>query len=246
MMASVATTPTVPMVFERHEQKYVMSQTTYQQLLVALGDEISMDQYGQQTISSLYYDTAGYLFARRQLDDSSYREKLRLRVYGSQITANQAAFVELKKKVKGITYKRRIQLSYQTGCDYLGQQGMSMGRQHDMNYREIDHFVQQTTLPTRTAVIYERTAYSSQRGLRVTFDENIRWRSGDVDLTTAAPTKALLAPGMVVMEIKIPQALPLAWSQIFAKLHLYPQPFSKYGLIYKYGILGGKQCLSAI
>ncbi|MGV0168332.1 VTC domain-containing protein [Furfurilactobacillus sp. WILCCON 0119] len=245
MIETPAAPKTVPMVFKRHEQKYVMDQDTYQRLLVALENEITIDQFGRQTISSLYYDTDSYMFARRQLDDSKYREKLRLRAYGSDVTADQTAFIELKKKVLGITYKRRIAVPYHEAKAYLaGEGGLTVSA--DMNKREIDFFVQDHSLTRNTAVIYERSAYATETGLRLTFDENIRWRTEDTDLLTGTTGTPLLAPGMVVMEIKIPQTLPFAWSHLFAGLKIYPQPFSKYGLIYKYGILGGQQCLSAI
>ena len=246
MIANATAVKNVPLIFKRHEQKYVMDQATYKRLLAALQDQIKIDDYGKQTISSLYYDTDSYTFVRRQLDDSRYREKLRLRVYGNDIHDQQTAFVELKKKVAGVTYKRRIVLPYGQACDYLGKHAPVAGAADDMNYREIDYFTQNQPLTRRTAVIYERSAYASTNGLRLTFDENIRWRTEDVDLRNEAVGTPLLAPGMVVMEIKIPQALPFDWSELFAKLHIYPQPFSKYGLIYKYGILGGQQCLSVI
>ncbi len=236
----------VPMVFERHEQKYVMDQSTYQQLLKKLDQQIKVDQYGQQTISSLYYDTEDYMFARRQLDNSKYREKLRLRVYGHQVDHHQASFVELKKKVNGVTYKRRVTLPYNQAHRYLASRTGSISRENDMNAREIDRFTHAHALTRQTAVIYERTAYSTEDGLRLTFDENIRWRTRNLNLTNNSHGTPLLATGMVVMEIKIPQALPFGWSQLFASLKLYPQPFSKYGLIYKYGIRGGQQCLSVI
>ncbi len=236
----------VPMVFERHEQKYVMDRSTYQQLLKNLGDQIRMDQYGKQTISSLYYDTEDYMFARRQLDNSKYREKLRLRAYGDPVDHHQPAFVELKKKVNGITYKRRVTLPYNQAHRYLASRSGSISRNDDMNAREIDRFTHSHELSRQTAVIYERTAYSTADGLRLTFDENIRWRSRNVNLINHNQGIPLLASGMVVMEIKLPRALPFEWSQLFASLKLYPQPFSKYGLIYKYGIQGGQQCLSVI
>ena len=57
----------------------------------------------------LYYDTPDFLLIRRSLDKPLYKEKLRMRSYGSA-GAQTPVFVELKKKYRAVVYKRRIVL----------------------------------------------------------------------------------------------------------------------------------------
>ena len=67
------------------------------------------DEHGESTICNIYYDTADYRLIRASLEKPAYKEKLRLRSYGVTEPGGEV-FLELKKKYKGIVYKRRITL----------------------------------------------------------------------------------------------------------------------------------------
>ena len=43
---------------------------------------MAIDEYGQHTIMSLYYDTHDYRFIRHSMDKPKYKEKFRVRSYG--------------------------------------------------------------------------------------------------------------------------------------------------------------------
>lgn len=70
------------------------------------------------SISSLYYDTPHNLIIGRSMEKPTYKEKLRVRAYGTP-AADDTVFVELKKKCRGITYKRRIALSREGARAYM-------------------------------------------------------------------------------------------------------------------------------
>ena len=95
--------------FERFEEKYLLSTPQYQALMAGLRGRMQPDLFGRSTVSSIYYDTPDYRLIRTSLDKPDYKEKLRVRVYGTP-TAESKAFVELKKKVDGIVYKRRVEM----------------------------------------------------------------------------------------------------------------------------------------
>ncbi|GAJ25389.1 hypothetical protein JCM15457_253 [Liquorilactobacillus sucicola DSM 21376 = JCM 15457] len=221
--------------FKRVEQKYLLTPFQYQLLKEKLRPTLQVDQYGSQTIRSIYYDTQDYFFARKQLTKQSFREKLRLRTYG-QTTLTSPAYLELKKKLSGITYKRRISSSKLSALSYMEQQQhLPQFCQNQSGFSEITTFVDHWPLVNQTEISYERTACYGvlDHSIRVTFDENIRWQK----VTAAKQQHLLLEPGTVVMEIKVLQAIPYSWSKIFSELGLRPRPFSKYGMAYKYGLL---------
>ena len=69
--------------------------------------------------------------------------------------------------------------------------------------------------------------------LRITFDENIRYREYDLSLDKGDAGEQLLEPGQTLMEIKIPGAMPLWLSKELSRLNIFPTSFSKYGKAYQ-------------
>lgn len=109
-------------VFERKEVKYRLGACQYQAILQALAGRMGVDAFGLTRITSRYYDTPERMLIERSLDKPLYKEKLRVRSYGVQDTDGRA-FVEIKKKYRGIVYKRRIGCSSMAARAYL--RGMS-------------------------------------------------------------------------------------------------------------------------
>ena len=80
------------------------------------------DAFAHSSISNLYYDTPDFRMVRRSLEKPMYKEKLRLRSYGTPEDTS-IVFPEIKKKAMGIVCKRRISLPYQEAVSFLsGQQ----------------------------------------------------------------------------------------------------------------------------
>lgn len=220
------------MVFERYEKKYRLTEETYLQLMERLGDYMQADQYGKHTICSLYFDTKDYLLIRRSIEKPKYKEKLRLRSYGIP-APDTSVYLELKKKLKGITYKRRISLPYAEAQRYLlsGEQPTESGQILD----EINWFRQQYQPMPKVLLFYERVALFGKEDptLRITFDTDIRYRTDDFDLSLGDEGTPLLQPGERLMEIKVSSALPFWLSRMLSELKIYPVSFSKYGTVYR-------------
>lgn len=96
----------IPMTFQRYETKYMLSPIMARKLRKSLLGHLQMDEYGLDTICSIYYDTPDHQLIRRSLEKPVYKEKLRLRSYGPA-KETSPIYVELKKKYEGIVYKRR-------------------------------------------------------------------------------------------------------------------------------------------
>lgn len=93
----------IPMTFQRYETKYMLSPIMARKLRKSLPGHLQMDEYGLDTICSLYYDTPDHQLIRRSLEKPVYKEKLRLRSYGPA-KETSPIYVELKKKYEGIVY----------------------------------------------------------------------------------------------------------------------------------------------
>ena len=227
--------------FERRELKYRITDAQRAALEAAFGARMIPDEHGESTICNIYYDTADYRLIRASLEKPAYKEKLRLRSYGVTEPGGEV-FLELKKKYKGIVYKRRITLPEDAAGEFIA--GCApLGGEHGQIGREIEYFTR-FYAPLRPAVhlSYERSAWFSRedRDLRITFDKNIRFRQEDVSLTLPAGGRRILSEGESLMEIKAAAALPLWLVSELDTLGIYQSTFSKYGEAYK-AILAGAQ-----
>jgi len=220
------------MVFERHEKKYRLSEEQYLALRKRLEEHMRPDPYGRHTICSLYFDTPDFLLIRRSLSKPKYKEKLRLRSYGLP-GPETTVYLELKKKLDGVTYKRRAAMSYAQAQGYLLRG--ELPEQQGQILREIDWFRGFYKPEAKVLLFYERVALYGIEDpeLRVTFDTDIRWRMDRLDPSLGDEGRMLLNPGERLMEIKVAGALPLWLARVLSEMKIYPVSFSKYGNVYR-------------
>ena len=95
--------------FERYEKKFLLTEQQYTALRPVLDRYMEKDEHPLYTISNIYFDTDTCGLIRASLEKPAYKEKLRLRAYGRP-SADTEVFLELKKKYRGIVYKRRINM----------------------------------------------------------------------------------------------------------------------------------------
>ena len=225
--------PLYQSVFERYEKKYVITGTQKEKLLSAINGRLVPDEFGESTVCNLYFDTPDYRLIRASMERPVYKEKLRLRSYGIP-DENSNVFVELKKKYKGVVYKRRINMTYGEAVDFLCRRNFP--RADTQIYGEIAYFMgfYRSLRPT-VSIFCDRTAYfsSEDRNVRVTFDRNIRFRNQMLDLSTGSQGVKLLDSGLYVMEVKTLGSVPLWFSSALDGLEIYPRAFSKYGKAYE-------------
>lgn len=219
-------------VFNRCEKKYLLTMDQYEELLSKVGYRMKLDQYGEHTISNIYYDTYDNLLIRRSIEKPKYKEKLRLRSYGVP-KMDTTVFLEIKKKYKGVVNKRRIALKLDEAYAYLNE-GVRPEKDSQI-LREIDFMLGREKLIPALYLAYDRKAYFDEQDpeFRLTFDKNIRSRRDDVRLEDGDRGEPLLDRDKVLMESKIMGAVPYWFSAVMAELKIYPVSFSKYGNIYK-------------
>ena len=123
-------------VFRRKELKFLLTPQKRSIIEEALAGHMIPDAHGANTISNLYYDTPDYRLIRHSLEHPVYKEKLRLRCYGD-VNAGGDVYLELKKKYKGIVYKRRIPLPEAAATAWLT--GATPAPENTQISREIDY-----------------------------------------------------------------------------------------------------------
>ena len=221
-----------PMVFERYEIKYLLNREQKKVVMAAIEKHMQPDSFGRSTIRNIYYDTDNYRLVRRSLEHPIYKEKLRVRSYHTAKPGDQV-FVELKKKYNSVVYKRRTELLEKDVADYLA--GHIPAPKPCQITDEIDYFRQfYETLAPKVFLSYEREAFFEKDGgeFRVTFDENILWRTTDLSLEAGVYGENLLRPGETLMEIKTPGGIPLWLVDVLTEQGLRKTSFSKYGNAY--------------
>ncbi len=218
-------------VFKRYEKKYLLNEAQYESLTAVINEHMKVDKYGKHTICNIYFDTPDFYLIRRSIDKPVYKEKLRLRSYGIP-TKDSKVFVELKKKYKGIVYKRRITMPLKDAYRYLTQ---GITTDTSQIKKEIDYFMSYYHPIPKMYIAYDRIAYycESDPNFRITFDSDIRYRDDDLYLENGDHGDYLLEKGYHLMELKIAGAIPLWLTHAMTELQIYPTSFSKYGNIYK-------------
>ena len=229
----MAVTVTDPIaVMKRYEFKYHLSPSQTEFFKRRLEGRMEPDQFGLTTIASIYYDTPDYRLVRASIEKPLFKEKLRLRSYGTA-TDTSPVFLELKRKAYGIVYKRRIQTTVTQVDKFFADDGIvTGGGQID---REIAAFREHYPLLRPSCLImYDRTAYFQPDGdLRLTIDANPRWRRDDLTLTGSMDGTPLLPPGWSILEVKVQDAVPMWLAQTLSVGKIYKGSFSKYGEAYR-------------
>lgn len=223
--------------FQRYEKKFLLTASQYHALLPQMKRYMKPDTYGKYTICNIYFDTPDYQLIRTSLEKPFYKEKLRLRSYGVP-QQDSTVFVEIKKKCDGIVYKRRSEMTLQEAQAYLYRDIHPV--LHSQIMQELDWFKARYPLHPAVYIAYDREAYSEAEPsatkdseLRVTFDTAIRFREENLTLSAGTEGTLLLPQDTVLMEVKIPGAMPLWMAQLLSRYRIYPTSFSKYGTYYQ-------------
>lgn len=215
--------------FKRYEMKYLLNEDKYRKLRERLEDKMKVDDYDLTTICNIYFDTPDYKLIRTSLEKPIYKEKLRLRSYGTP-KEDDTVFIELKKKYKGVVYKRREKMNLNSAEEYLYKG--KPAKKTSQIIKEIDWFlISYKNLIPAMYISYDRIAMYGMEDpdLRVTFDSNLLWREENLHLSSGIWGTPILKEGQRLLEIKIPGTMPLWLSHILAELEIYPASFSKYG-----------------
>lgn len=217
-------------VFKRYELKYLLSMEQYCFIKEVIKEKARPDEFGKTTIQSLYLDTLNDRLVRQSIEKPIYKEKLRLRCYNLN-DDNKDIYVEMKRKYDGVVYKRRIACKEEEVKDLL------LGKRKESQIgRELSYFLSfyKEGLMGKILILYDREAFFDEEDdLRITFDQNLRYRKDHLDFHTSLEGNALLENDFVLMELKTGTSLPLWLIRKMEEMNIKKTSFSKYGRAYQ-------------
>lgn len=226
-------------VFNRQEIKYLLSDDDKNALLEIIGTYMDSDPYNKDgkpyTICNLYLDTSSDELILKSLEKPVYKEKIRLRSYGTA-AATDTVYLESKKKFDGVVTKRRTAFLLKDAYKYIEDGTVpSFEKQNKQVMREIDYIMKMYKLSPRVYISYDRLAYFEKNNsdFRLTIDRNIQTRRSDLRLEIPSYGEQLLPEGKWLLEAKAFKAFPLWFVRFLSNRKIYSTSFSKYGAEYK-------------
>lgn len=219
-------------VFRRRELKYLLNPEQRQVLDLLMQEHMVPDKFGHSTICNLYFDTPDYRLIRRSLEKPVYKEKLRLRSYGT-VQEGTDVFLEMKKKYQGVVYKRRVKVTQEQALAFMER--LASLPENSQIGRELVYFRDfYQNLEPRVFLSYERQAWFDpvDQGFRMTMDNNILYRMEDLSLSSPVGGRQILSPELTLLEVKASGGVPMWLTEHLSKAGIYKQSFSKYGQAY--------------
>ena len=214
-------------VMKRYELKFKLSKKQLAFFKEQISKYMKVDQYGLTTISSLYFDTPDYSLINKSIEKPKFKEKIRLRAYGAT-TETSPVFLEIKRKLDNIVYKRRIRTTEEEVNKFLSS---DYEFEKEQISRELTAFKEEHLhLEPKYLIIVDRVAYYQEDSdLRITIDMNPKYRVTDLNLHTSTDGIPLLEDKGAILEIKVQYSVPTWLSKILAEGKIYKTSFSKVG-----------------
>ena len=229
-------------VFDRIEKKYLITPGQKKKLLKTIKKHMKQDGYYKSEVINLYFDNDNFDLIIQSIDRPEFKEKLRARSYGGY----DRVFIEIKTKTKGkdvnIGYKRRVMITHKDYDEFIKDKTTlvelatrSIENNNDLQIaKEADYLIQHFSLKPKILITYNRESYKGENELRITFDENLKYRSKNLSLIKGKRDKIYFKDKPnIIMEIKANGVVPLWLVKTLSTEKLYPQQFSKIGKVYE-------------
>ena len=228
--------------FDRVEKKCLITKEQKRRMLEAVEQNMQKDNYYKSEVYNIYFDTDNYDLIIQSIEQPMFKEKLRARSYGGF----DKVFFEIKTKLCGkdnnVGYKRRVRITrkdyhklvknHTSVADF-----MASNADGENDYRiaqEVDYLIKYFDLKPKILVFYVRYSYQGDGGLRITFDEDLKYRTENVNFTKRKTDKKYFEDEKnIIMEIKAHGAWPLWLVRRMSEERVFPQQFSKVGKIYQ-------------
>ena len=219
-------------IFNRVEQKYVLTKEQYKKIFLEIEPYLEKDYYYQSKICNLYFDNENNDFIINSLEKPIFKEKIRIRSYGVP-NLEDIVFLERKGKYNGVVFKRRIEIKLLDLYKYL-ETGEIKDKYNNQVMKEMDYIIKKFDLKPKIFIGYDRLSYYDKNNInfRVTFDSNLRSREDEL-LLELGDNGNLYKKDLIIMEVKSLQSIPLWFIKVLSDNNIYSNSFSKYGEIYR-------------
>lgn len=200
------------------------------------------DHYFNSEIINLYFDNDNYDLIIQSMDRPEFKEKVRARSYSGY----DRVFIEIKTKIKGqdvnVGCKRRVMITHEDFDEFVKGEATlaelsqrSVENRNDLQIaKEADYLISHFNLKPKILITYNRESYKGEDDLRITFDENLRYRNKNLSLVKERRDKIYFKDKQnIIMEIKANGVIPLWLVGAMSDEKIYPQQFSKIGKVYE-------------
>ena len=223
--------------FQRYEKKFYITKSQRDALLPAIYENMDPDKYcldgKSYNLINLYFDDDENTVILNSILKPRYKEKLRLRSYGAPQSDDDTVYFEIKSKLYGVVAKRRAAMRYGDAKEYMetGKRPQTDVYIYNQVLDEIDEFRRRTPCKPRLIISYDRQAYfqKNNKSIRLTFDQNIVTNREVLDISRFKGGEPLLPNDHMILEIKIPGAIPLWLSKALSEENIFMTSYSKYG-----------------
>jgi SPX domain protein involved in polyphosphate accumulation len=222
------------LVFDRVEKKYIINEKQKEIILDEIKKYTHPSKYHISTIYNIYYDTDNYDLIIQSIEKPEFKEKLRARSYENY----DRVFLEIKTKLRGkeanLGYKRRVLISTSDYEKFAKGKKTAAELAGDTQIaKEVDYLVDHFKLSPRILLYYDRMSFEDDNSLRVTFDENLRYRTKSLKFKQNKRDKVYFKNKSIIMEIKANGVMPLWLVHVLSGVKAYPTSFSKIGKVYE-------------
>ncbi len=223
----------------RSEMKYIIDKEIFNKILNDILPNVKPSEFFEQRIHNVYYDNDHDGVIRKSRDQRDYKEKMRVRAYEASDGFYKNAFMELKKKYKGITYKRRLKVPLDTINQMFKEKKLFPDIEESQATKEMKFFIQKHDCFPKVYISYNRKTYvtTGEEDMRITFDSEIFTRAVNLQLNSNSEDVIHENKDLVIMELKINGSMALWFANILKKYNVCPCPYSKYGKIVLSGVL---------
>ena len=230
-------------VIDRIEKKYLITKGEKRSILKSIRKNMKKDKYHKSKVLNLYFDNDNFDLISQSIDWVDFKEKLRARSYGGF----DRVFLEIKTKIHGdegdnLGYKRRVMITHDDFNELIkGKRSVlelskrAVETSNDFQIaKEVDYLINHFSLKPKVLVTYNRESYKDEHGLRITFDDTLKYRSDKLSFHKSRRDKMYFKDkNTIIMEIKAHGAIPLWLVRTMSELKVYPERFSKIGKIYE-------------
>ena len=218
-------------VFNRVEQKYILTEKQYKELFKKIESHLEKDYYYQSKICNLYFDNDKNNLIVSSLERPIFKEKIRLRSYNVP-NLDDIVYLELKGKYDWVVFKRRCEIILDDFYKYI-ETGIIQEKYNNQIMKENDYVIKKFNLKPKIFIGYDRLSFYDKDDInfRVTFDSNLRSRVDELKLELG-DNGNLFDKGLYIMEVKSLSSIPLWFTRILSEMKIYKNNFSKYGEIY--------------
>ena len=222
------------LVFDRIEKKYIIDEKQMAIILKEIKKYTHHSKYHKSTIYNIYFDTDNYDLIVQSIEKPEFKEKLRARSYENY----DRVFLEIKTKLRGkdanLGFKRRVLISTKDYDKFIKGKKTAVELAGETQIaKEVDYLMSHFNLSPKILLYYDRTSYEGDDNLRITFDENLRYRTKSLKFKQNKRDKVYFKNKSIIMEIKANGVMPLWLVHILSGTKVYPTSFSKIGKVYE-------------